>query len=94
MVWMPAVRSAKPACAALRGGCQLRVVGRRGRVLREHVQDVGDEQLLMLLLVIEPIPRMRGISGNVALSDRADQPLDRRIHMRPIGERPRRHPVA
>ena len=44
-------KAARP-CAA-RGGCQCGVVGRIGRVLREGVQDVGEHQFLVLLLVMQ-----------------------------------------
>ena len=41
--------------AAVRGGeGPCRIVGRRNRVLRKGVQDVGEHQFLMLLLVVEP----------------------------------------
>src|ERR1700749_1670606 len=45
-----------PFCAAPAGGWKApgRIVGGRYRVLRERVQDVGQHQLLMLLLVVEP----------------------------------------
>ena len=36
------------------GGIRAGVIGRRDRIQRKRVQDVGEEQLLMLLLVIEP----------------------------------------
>ena len=60
------------------------VVGRIGRVLREGVQDVGEQQLLMLLLVMQPDLEDRNTrlaSPRGAL----DQPLDRAIDMGAIG---------
>ena len=46
------------AIAARAGGArrppERRVVGRRGRIFRERVKDVGQHQFLVLLLVIEP----------------------------------------
>ena len=66
--------------------CQFGIVGRSGRVLREGVQDVGEQQLLMLLLVIEPeLDSGAQDFGKRCRARFDDQPLDRRIDMRAIG---------
>ena len=83
---MPAGTSTKP-----RGPCvgarrlPSGVVDRIGRVLREGVQDVGEQQFLVLLLVMQAdlqnFEHARGIRGRHI----GDQPLDRGIDMGAIG---------
>ena len=53
-VWMPSfsVTHSSPVRVASREAPR-RVIGRRDRVLRERMQDVGQHQFLMLLLVVE-----------------------------------------
>jgi hypothetical protein len=62
-----------------------RIVGWAERVLREGVQDVGDQQFLVLLLVIEPDlehgqDRLEGTGRRLA-----QQRIDGAVHMRAIG---------
>ncbi len=71
------------AARSLAGARRLpfRVVNRIGRILREGVQDIGDQQFLVLLLVMQAdfdnAEHMRGIRGRHVV----DQPLDRRVDM-------------
>ena len=53
-VWMPSLRPTHSSPLRVEAGnCHSDIVGRRDRVLRKGVQDVGQHQFLMLLLVIE-----------------------------------------
>ena len=72
----------------------VRVIGRRGRVLREGMQDVGEEQLLMLLLVIEPDFEDAQDFRQRGGARLGDQRLHRGIDMRAIGRDLGRHPAA
>ena len=72
----------------------IRIVGRIGRVLREGVQDIGEQQFLVLLLVMqadlenfEHALRFRRRHG-------FDQPLDRLIDMGAIAGDVRRRSAA
>ena len=80
------------SCGA--GGVPAGVIGRRDRVLREGVQDVGEQQFLMLLLVIEPDLEDAQHLGELRLVGVGDQPLDRRVDMRAIGGDLARRPAA
>ena len=62
-----------------------RVIGRRDRVLRERMQDVGQHQFLMLLLVIEPDLDQRHQSGEGVLIGRLEEFHHRGVDMAAIG---------
>ena len=70
---------ARTLCRARRlpGG----VVDRIGRVLREGVQDIGEQQFLVLLLVMQADLQNREDARRVRRRHLLDQPLDRRIDM-------------
>ena len=68
-----------------RSALPVRVVGRRGRVLREGVQDVGEHQFLMLLLVMEPDLEDRQDRGQRGVVRVVDQRRNRRVDMRAVG---------
>ena len=96
---MPAGTSTKPRgpCVA-RGGLPVRVIDRIGRVLREGVQDVGEQQFLVLLLVMQADLQDREHAPGIGRRHLVDQPLDRRIDMGAIagdvgGVRPRDQPA-
>ncbi len=59
----------------------VRVVDRVGRILRKSVQDVGDQQFLMLLLVVQPDLDDRKHALCVRRRHLRNQALDRRIDM-------------
>ncbi len=60
------------------------VVDRIGRVLRKGVQDVGEQQFLVLLLVMQADFEDREHALRFLRRHLLDQPLDRRIDMRAI----------
>ena len=57
------------------------VIDRVGRVLREGMQDVGEQQFLVLLLVMQADLQNREYALRVRRRHLLDQPLDRRIDM-------------
>ena len=72
--------------AAARPGCRARrlpvgVIGRIGRVLREGVQNVGDQQFLVLLLVMQADFENLEHARRVRRRHGLDQPLDRLVDM-------------
>ncbi len=74
------------------------IVDRIGRVLREGVQDVGDQQFLVLLLVMQADFENRKHGFGFVCRHLLDQPLDRRIDIDAIagdvlGVRPRDQPA-
>ena len=68
------------------------IVGRMRRVLRKGVQDIGQHQLLMLLLVMQPDLDDR--EDPLGVLRRFDQLRHRRIDMRAVGRASRRRPGA
>src|SRR5258705_10013029 len=62
-----------------------RIVSGRNRVLRKGMQDVGQHQLLMLLLVIEPDFHERGEGGENVLAGGLEKFHDRRVDMPAVG---------
>ena len=76
-----------PVIAAARRGGKLpgRIVGRRNRILREGVQDVGQHQFLMLLLVIEADLDQRREAGEGVLVGGLEEFHDGRVDMAAIG---------
>ena len=71
-------------CASAPGSAS-GIVGRRDRVLREGVQDVGQHQFLMLLLVVEADLDQRRELASVASSAVCEELDHRGIDMRAIG---------
>ena len=76
----------------------VRVVGGIGRVLRKGVQDVGEHQLLMLLLVVQADLQNARDLGPRRAARLGDQRFSRRIDMRAVlrdldGIRPRDQPT-
>ena len=64
---------------------RVRAIGRPQRVLRQRVLDIGDDQFLMLLLVIEPQLDDRRDLREAASIGRREEVRDRRIDRRAIG---------
>ncbi len=62
-----------------------RIVGRRDRVLRKGVQDVGEHQLLMLLLVVEADLHQRDQFYEAVLIGSLEEPDHGGIDMPAIG---------
>ena len=84
-MWMPPGSRHSRRRRSDAGGCQCRIVGRMGRVLREGVQDVGEHQFLMLLLVMQADLDDRHDLVERRRVGALDQPLHRRIDMGAIG---------
>ena len=86
MVWMPVGKSTNSVARRLRARrSPIGLVSGCDRILREGMQDVGEQQFLMLLLVMEAdledahdVRQLRALGGG-------DQALDRRIDMRAVG---------
>ena len=69
-----------------RAGSANRIVGWSARVLREGVQDIGQHQFLMLLLVIEAdLEDAEHLARARSSSQFIEQLLDRGVDMRAIG---------
>ena len=60
------------------------IISRQSRVLRKGVQDVGEDQFLVLLLVVEADLEDAQHLRKAFLVGTRDQPLDRRVDMRAI----------
>ena len=67
------------------GKRQSEIVGRIDRVLREGVQDVGEHQFLMLLLVVQPDLDQWRQSAELVFASLAEEFDDRGIDMAAIG---------
>ena len=63
------------------GRLPVRVISRIGRVLREGVQDVGDQQFLVLLFVMQADLENLEYARRVRRRHGLDQPLDRLVDM-------------
>ena len=77
----------QPILAGRRRGREapVRIIGRRDRVLREGVQDVGEHQFLMLLLVIEADLDQRRELAQLVLAGVAEEFHDGGVDMPAIG---------
>ena len=83
---MPSLRVTHSLAAAGRGReAPRRIIGRRDRVLREGVQDVGQHQFLMLLLVVEADLDQRRQLRRACPRRRLEEFDDGRIDMPAIG---------
>ncbi len=76
----------------------MRVIDRIGRILREGVQDVGEQQFLVLLLVMQADLQDREHAHGIGHRHLGDQPFDRGIDVSAIagdvgGIRPRDQPA-
>ena len=78
-------RAARPALRPPRGHCQSRIVGRMGFVEREGVQDVGEQQFLVLLLVIEADLDDRDAASAKSVRAISISARDRGVDMSAIG---------
>ena len=83
MVWMPC----RDFNEAARGARRLRrppigIIGRRDRILREGVEDVGEEQFLVLLLVVQADLEDAQHLGQLRLVRVRHELLDRFVDMR------------
>jgi hypothetical protein len=63
-----------------------RAVRRSQRVGPEHVLDVHQQQLLVLLLVVQPQLDERGRRVRRVAAHAVEQPRHRVVHVRPVGE--------
>ena len=63
----------------------IRIIGGRDRILREGVQNVGEDQFLMLLLVVQADLQDAQHLGEVRLVGTCQQTLHRLVDMVPIG---------
>lgn len=77
----------QPILAAAGGSRKVpvRIVGRRDRILREGMQDVGEHQFLMLLLVVEPDLDQRRDLAKLVRAGLAEEFADGRIDVFAIG---------
>jgi len=84
---MDAFIEADPVLAGPACGREIprRVVGRRYRVLRKGMQDVGPHQFLMLLLVVETNLDQRRDRGQLVVAGFTEEFHDRRIDATAIG---------
>jgi hypothetical protein len=76
-----------PIVAGARCGrkAPVRVVSRIDRVLREGMQDIGEHQFLMLLLMVEPNLNQRRDLAKLVLAGLAEEFDDGRIDMATVG---------
>ena len=99
-VWMPDGSSANAPDAGLRARrSPIGIVGGGHGTLRERVQDVGEQQLLMLLLVMKTDLENADHLGPLRFLHDREQPLDRFVDMSPEGGdvfaiRPREQPAS
>ena len=89
--WQIDNRAGRKPCA---GRSPIGIVGGRHGTLRKRVQDVGEKQFLMLLLVMQADLEDAGHLGPVRILRDRKQPLDRFIDVGTEGRRRRRNPAA
>ena len=70
------------------------IIGRIGRVLREGVQDVGEQQFLVLLLVMQADLEISKTRARIRRRHLAISRSTRGIDMGAIARRPRRRSAA